>query len=61
MSTTVGLVTAGLAAAWGVVVALLDHPTAANKRLTDRLCATLLVASVAAAAGGGLAKATGLW
>ncbi|GIM73890.1 hypothetical protein Aau02nite_58130 [Amorphoplanes auranticolor] len=50
-----------LAAAWGVVVALLDQPTASNKRLTDRLCTTLLVACAAAVAGGGLAKITGLW
>jgi hypothetical protein len=61
VSTTVGLVIGGLAAAWGVVVALLDQPTASDKRLTDRLCTTLLVACAAAAAGGGLAKATALW
>ncbi|WP_212991737.1 hypothetical protein [Actinoplanes auranticolor] len=61
MSTSVGLVVGALAAAWGVVVALLDQPTASNKRLTDRLCTTLLVACAAAVAGGGLAKITGLW
>ncbi|WP_433721064.1 hypothetical protein ACQP2Y_37830 [Actinoplanes sp. CA-051413] len=61
MSTSVGLVIGALAAAWGVVVALLDQSTAANKHLTNRLCTTLLVACAAAAAGGGLAKATGLW
>ena len=61
VSTSVGLVVGALAAAWGVVVALLDQPTASNKRLTDRLCTTLLVACAAAVAGGGLAKITGLW
>jgi hypothetical protein len=61
VSTSVGLVIGALAAAWGVVVALLDQPTAADKHLTNRLCTTLLVACTAAVAGGGLARATGLW
>ncbi len=61
VSTSVGLVIGALAAAWGVVVALLDQPAAANKQLTNQLCTALLVACVAAAAGGGLAKVTGLW
>lgn len=46
---------------WGVVVALLEQPTAPNKRLTDRLCAGLLCASVAVTAAGTVTKLTGMW
>ncbi|MBU2666042.1 hypothetical protein KOI35_21240 [Actinoplanes bogorensis] len=52
-----GFLIGGLAAAWGVMVAVLDHSPEPSRRL-QQLCTALLVALGAVAVAGGVSAVT---
>ena len=58
----VGFVVVGaLAAAWGVLVAVIDHPAMRDKQRVERWCAALLVASAGVVGTVVLGAATSLY
>ncbi len=55
-----GFVLGGLAVAWGVAVAFLDHPGAADSPRLRRFCTALLLTGGAVTATGAVAAGVGV-
>jgi hypothetical protein len=55
------VVVGGLAAVWGVLVAVLDQPWVQDKKRVERWCAALLVASAGVVGTAALGAATSLY
>ncbi len=55
------VVVGGLAAVWGVLVAVLDQPVVRDRRRVEQWCAALLIASAAVAGTVALGAATTLY
>ena len=55
------VVVGGLAAVWGVLVAVLDQPSVPDKKRVERWCAALLVASAGVVGIAALGAATSLY